>query len=277
VRKLIAALDNSLATGAVLATAGSLARLFGARLDAVHVGDDRDGIATNAAASAGVELRLLSGPTVPALVEAASDEDVVALVVGTRRLPLGERPVGATALELITSLLKPVVVVPPDSARPGVLARVLVPLEGTASTSLAPKALIELARDANVEIVVVHVHDAATLPAFTDQPQHQARAWSEEFVARYCPWGVGKVTVALRVGRREEEILAVANETECDLIALGWAQELAAGRAPVVREVLERGRIPVLLVPVRLAAGAGAHGPASTQFRRTPQADQGRA
>jgi nucleotide-binding universal stress UspA family protein len=262
VRKLIAALDNSLATGAVLASAGSLARLFGARLEAVHVGDDRDGIAANAAASAGIELRLLSGPTVPTLVEAASDEDVVALVVGTRRLPLGERPVGATALELITSILKPVMVVPPDSVRAGALARVLVPLEGTASTSLAPKALIELAQEANVEIVVVHVHEAATLPAFTDQPQHQVRAWSEEFVARYCPWGVGKVRVALRVGRREEEILAVANETECDLIALGWAQELAAGRAPVVREVLERGRIPVLLVPVRLAAGAGAHGPA---------------
>jgi nucleotide-binding universal stress UspA family protein len=258
VRKLIAALDNSLATSAVVATAGSLARLFGARVEAVHVGDDRDRIAARAAASADVELRLLHGPAVPALVDAASSEDVVAVVVGTRRLPLTDRPLGATALELITSLLKPVVAVPPDSIPAGRLRRVLVPLEGTASTSLAPKALIELARDADVEIVLVHVHDAATIPAFTDQPQHQARAWSEEFVARYCPWGVGKVTVALRVGRREEEILAAANETDADLIALGWAQELAAGRAPVVREVLERGHIPVLLVPVRLAARAGA-------------------
>src|SRR6266545_4020420 len=99
----------------------------------------------------------------------------------------------------------------------------------------SPKALIELAQDASVEIVVLHVHDATTLPAFTDQPQHQARAWGEEFVARYCPWGVGNVRVELRVGRREEEILAAASETESDLIALGWAQELATGRAPVVR------------------------------------------
>ena len=37
-----------------------------------------------------------------------------------------------------------------------------------------------------------------------------------------------------------------------DLIALGWAQEIAGGRAPVVRELLERGRIPVLLVPMHL-------------------------
>jgi nucleotide-binding universal stress UspA family protein len=254
VKKVIAALDNSLATGAVLATAGNFARVLGAELEAVHVGEDRDQIASSEATSAGVELRNLSGPIVAALVEAAAAEDVVALVVGTRRMPLGDRPVGATAVEVITSLLKPVVVVPPDAARPVALRRVLVPLEGTVSTSLAPRALIELAQDANVEIVVVHVHDAATLPAFTDQPQHEARAWAEEFVARYCPWGVGKVTVELRVGRRQEEILAAANETEADLIALGWAQELAAGRAPVVREVLERGHIPVLLVPVHTAA-----------------------
>jgi nucleotide-binding universal stress UspA family protein len=256
VKTVIAALDNSLAARAVLATAGSLARLFGAEVEAVHVGEDHDRIASSEAAAAALELRKLTGPTVPALVEAAEAEDVVALVVGTRRLPLGGRPVGATALELITSLLKPVVVVPPDAARSGVLRRVLVPLEGTLSTSLAPKALIELAQDANVEIVVLHVHDAATLPAFTDQLQHQARAWGDEFVARYCPWGVGKVIVELRVGRRGEEILAAAEETESDLIALGWAQELAAGRAPVVREVLERGRIPVLLMPVHLAAPA---------------------
>jgi nucleotide-binding universal stress UspA family protein len=256
VKRVIAALDNSLAARGVLATAGALARVFGAEVDAVHVGDEPDRLASSAATAAAIELRKLTGSIVPALVEAAEAEDVVALVVGTRRLPLGGRPVGATALELITSLLKPVVVVPPDAAWSGALRRVLVPLEGTPSTSLAPKALIELAQDASVEIVVLHVHDAATLPAFTDQPQHQARAWGEEFVARYCPWGVGNVRVELRVGRREEEILAAASETESDLIALGWAQELATGRAPVVREVLERGRIPVLLVPVHLAAQA---------------------
>jgi hypothetical protein len=32
-----------------------------------------------------------------------------------------------------------------------------------------------------------------------------------------------------------------------------WAQELEAGRAPVVRAALERGRVPVMLVPVHVA------------------------
>jgi nucleotide-binding universal stress UspA family protein len=251
-KKVIAALDNSLAARAVLATAGNVAQLFAAEVEAVHVGEDGDKVVRDAAAAAGLQLKRIAGPTVPALVDAAAADDVAALVVGTRRLPTGGRPVGATALDVITSLLKPVFVVPPEAVRRPALRRVLVPLEGTTATSLAPKGIIELADDADLEIVVVHVHDAATLPSFTDQPQHEALAWADEFVARYCPWGIGKVSVELRVGRPEEEILAAAEAADAHLIALGWSQEIDWGRAPVVRELLERGRIPVLLVPVRL-------------------------
>ncbi len=254
-RKVIAALDNSLAARAVLATADNLAQLFEAEVEALHVGEDGDRVARDAAAAAGLQLKTVAGPTVPALVDAAAADDVAALVVGTRCLPTGGRPVGATALDVITSLLKPVIVVPPDAVRRPALRRVLVPLEGTTATSLAPKGIIELADDADLEIVVVHVHDAATLPSFTDQPQHQARAWADEFVARYCPWGIGKVSVELRVGRPGEEILAAAEATDAHLIALGWSQEIDWGRAPVVRELLERGRIPVLLVPVLIRSG----------------------
>jgi nucleotide-binding universal stress UspA family protein len=251
-KKVIAALDNSPAASAVVATAASLASLFGAEVDPIHVVDGDDALAVRAAESVGLDLRRLRGPALRVLIDAADGEDVVAVVVGTRSLPLASRPVGATALKLITSLVKPVVIVPPDARRPGTLKRVLVPLEGTVSSSLAPKALVELAPDANLEIIVLHVHDATTLPAFTDQPQHEGSAWRDEFVARYCPWGIGGVTVELRVGRREEEILRAAVETKSDLIALGWAQELAGGRAPVVRETLERGHIPVLLLPVHV-------------------------
>jgi nucleotide-binding universal stress UspA family protein len=257
-RRVIAALDNSLAAGTVLSTAANLGVLFAADVDALHVCEDGDRIAQQEAAAAGLVLRRVAGPTVPALVKAASEDDVAALVVGTRALPAGGRPVGSTALEVITSLLKPVVVVPPNAEHKSPLRRVLIPLEGTTSTSLAPKGIFELARDADLDVVVLHVHDADSLPAFTDQPQHEARAWGEEFVARYCPWGIGGISVELRVGRRGEQILAAAEETKSHLIALGWSQELAAGRAPVVREVLERGRIPVLLVPVHLVRAANA-------------------
>ena len=252
-KNVIAALDNSAAAASVLATAKKLGAAFGADVDAVHVGEDSDRIAAAAAAGAGLELRRLEGEVVPALARAAAAADAVALVVGARGLPTG-RTIGSTALEVITSQPKPVVVVPPDARRPERLERVLVPLEGTPLTSLAPRTLIQLADDAQIEVVVLHVHDEATLPLFTDQPQHEADAWREEFVARYCPWGIGSVRVEVRVGRREEEIVRAAAEDEADLIALGWDQKLAAGRAPVVRELLERGRTPVLLIPLRLSS-----------------------
>jgi nucleotide-binding universal stress UspA family protein len=248
-KKVVAALDNSAAAGSVVATAQSLATVFGADVEAVHVGEGRDRIAAAVARAAELELRRLEGPVVPALARAAMHPDAVALVVGTRGLPVG-REVGSTALEVITSVRRPVVVAPPDLRKSGPIRRVLVPLEGTRLTSLAPRELIRLAEDADIEVLVLHVHDAASLPAFTDQPQHEADAWREEFVARYCPWGIGNVTMLIRVGREEDEIVSAAVELDADLVAIGWAQRLAAGRAPIVRELLERGRTPVLLIPL---------------------------
>jgi hypothetical protein len=129
---------------------------------------------------------------------------------------------------------------------------VLVPLEGSLSTSLAPRSIVELARGANVDVIALHVHDSDSVPAFTDQPQHEHEAWAREFMARYCPWGIGTVRLETRVGRAAELVPAVADECGCDLIALGWAQELAPTRAPVIRSTLERVQMPVMLLPVRI-------------------------
>ena len=143
------------------------------------------------------------------------------------------------------------VVVPPEAQRPGVLHRILVPLEGTISTALAPMAVFELSEESELDVVVLHVHDEESIPAFSDQPQHETREWSREFLARYCPWGVGDVQLETRVGRRDEEIVRATEELGVDLIALGWTQELGPDRASVVRAALERAHVPVLLVPVR--------------------------
>ena len=269
--RVVAALDSSVAAAPVLVAAQSLAELFGASVEAVHVRENGERIPRAVAARVGVPFRLIEGRrTVAALRESAARESVVALVVGARRTPAGARPVGTTALEVMRGLAKPVVVVPPDTARPGRLRRFLVPLEGTRSTSLAPKSLIHLAQEADLEVVVVHVRDESTLPAFTDQPQHEVTAWAEEFLARYCPWGVGEVRFEFRIGRSEEQILLAAQECAADVVALGWSQELASGRAPVVRAVLERAHVPILLIPVRLV------GPLATaRERRVPQESLG--
>lgn len=257
-RKVIAALDNSSAAGPVLESASLLAQLLDADVEAIHVKEDGQRTADAVVAAARVPLRTLSGGTIDTLAEASAADDVVAVVIGARRTPAGARPLGATAFALAKSVTKPLLVVPPEVAgRPNRMQSVLVPLEGTISTSLAPRALIELARAAQLHVVIVHVRDEASLPSFTDQPHHEIDAWAHEFLARYCPSGVEDVHLDVRVGLREQEIVRAAEEHAADLIALGWSQELAADRASVVRAVLAWGGAAVLLIPVHFAHDIG--------------------
>ncbi|HZQ03802.1 MAG TPA: universal stress protein [Gaiellaceae bacterium] len=249
--KVLAALDNSLAGTAVVATAQALAELFAAEIEAVHVPTNGDRSARGTAEAAGVPLRTLSGPVVEALVEAGEAPDVVALVVGARGTPAGRRPLGRTAAAVATALRKPIVVVPPDAAVAGAFRRILVPLEGSLSASLSPAWIAEVAPGRTVDAVALHIHEEKSIPAFTDQPQHEHAAWSREFLRRYLPSGLGAVRLETRVGHTAELVPRVAEEHDCDLIVLGWSQELSTGRAPVVRGTLERSRLPVALVPVQ--------------------------
>jgi nucleotide-binding universal stress UspA family protein len=255
--KVIAALDNSLAASPVLATALALGKVLDADVRAVHVPDDGGRVARGVAAAANVPLETPSGPVVERLRELGSRADVEALVIGSRGSPVGRHPLGATAMAVATSVAKPVAVVPPEALLPGELRHVLVPLQGGAGGPHTPRAIIELAHGAELEVVVLHVLEEHTIPAFTDQPQHEQPARAEEFLRRYCPWGIDRVRVEMRVGRTEEVVPAVASETATDIVALGWSQELQPGRAPIVRATLERCRCPVLLVPVTAPVGAG--------------------
>jgi hypothetical protein len=78
---------------------------------------------------------------------------------------------------------------------------------------------------------------------------------STRFLARYSPCPPEAVRLETRVGQPHEHVVAVARELDADVIALGWAQELAPGRAPVVRAALEGARLPIFLIPVVSATG----------------------
>jgi nucleotide-binding universal stress UspA family protein len=248
--RVLAALDNSSAAQPVFDTADALARLLGSELEAVHVLDGEERIAHAVARRRGKSLSELEGPTVPALVAAASAEDVAMIVMGARATPGGARPAGSTAVAVATSVSPPTVLVPPDAPHPEQIERILVPLEGTVSTSLAPRHVVELIGGHGIDVIVLHVLDESSLPAFTDQPQYETEVWAREFLERYCPVGVEGVLLETRVGAREEVVPRAAQETGADLIALGWSRALAPGRAPVVRAVLERAHVPVLLFPL---------------------------
>lgn len=253
---VLAAIDGSAASRAVLETAVGLGALLDAAVEAIHVPEDGGDEAVVVAEHVGVALRLVEGPVHRALLEALDAPDVVAAVVGARATPGGRRPVGRTAMHLLEAAHQPVVVVPPEAvqARARPLRTLLVPLEGSdeaAGTVVAD--LLALVGE-RVKVVAVHVFTDATVPAVLDHPEWDLPLWGDEFLARFCP---GATNIVLRAGEVGVGVCDTCESVDADLIVLSWSQDASAGHAAVVREVLGRATVPVLLLPIPGAPPAG--------------------
>ena len=248
---VLAALDTNASARPVLSTAIAIAALFDATATALHVRENGASVAEQLASAAGVELREVSGSPIEQIVVATQDPDVAALVLGARGVHGGPQPAGHTALEVITRVPKPVAVVPPHAQPREQLARILVPLEGTDESSRALDDTIKLAHRRQLEILVLHVHSPATVPAFSDHDPHATRAWEREFLLRYIASPHDHVSLLRRLGVPADDIVAAAQDASADLIVLAWGQDLSPGRARVVSETLAHGSIPVLLLPAR--------------------------
>ncbi len=248
---VLAALDNSAAAGPVLRTASALAGGLGAEVRAVHVRGDGDRTARSIAEAAGVSFEERRGGVVAQLRAAAAEPGVRLLVLGARSRPTSTRA-GHVALALAEDPPVPLALVPPDARVASPIRRVLVALEASVARREALAEAVEVVDGSDREVVVLHVDDEATLPAVSDQPQHETAAYATEFVARYCPPGLSPVRLELRVGDPTRELLEAVDELTVDLVALGCPRSLAPGRAAVVRGVIGASPVPVLLVPLPL-------------------------
>ncbi|HEX6197124.1 MAG TPA: universal stress protein [Jiangellaceae bacterium] len=148
---------------------------------------------------------------------------------------------------VIPQVSKPVILVP-YTGLPLTLSRALVPLDGTPESTGAVAGVMDLFARAGLDLVVLHVFNAATAPRFWDQAAHARREWEEEFMARYCSAPGARLT--LRSGAPDEQVVDVATEEHADLITLGWSQRLASGRAQTVRRTIADSLVPVMLVPL---------------------------
>lgn len=248
--RIVAAVDATPSAATVLAAAAGLAPFLGAEVEALHVGEDADTVARALAEGFGVPLRVVRGEVAPILMDLAGRPDEVACVVtgvSERRhmLPF----IGHVAEHVLTHAQIPVVAVPSGAAVAPAIRRVLVPLDGTAATSAALREVLEMACRKHLDVTVLHVYDETTVPMFSDQPVHEARAWTQEFLRRHCP-DPDAVSLEVRIGTPATHVADVVVESRADLLVLGWSRDLSPGRARVVRHALETSVIPVLLVPV---------------------------
>jgi nucleotide-binding universal stress UspA family protein len=168
---------------------------------------------------------------------------------------------GRTAMKVFHDSPCPVVLVPPErGVVPWHLHHVLVPHDGTPTTSAALKPAAQLAELARAELLVAHVTDTKAAPAepgalgtprYVDQPQHEWPAWSTEFIKRLacvCPLGHLHVRVLLAHGDAAAEILRLAEGQSTDLIVLAWRGKWENPRAAIVKGILRQARCPIMVV-----------------------------
>jgi nucleotide-binding universal stress UspA family protein len=151
---------------------------------------------------------------------------------------------------------RPVLFVPPDARVPVRLSNVLVPHDGTPTTSLVLDTVDYLATQ-RAEVVALHVAgrelpaQAGSLQALRmiDHDGNDWRDWREEFSRRFFRRSPAiLLRLELTTGPRSEAILGAARRLPADLLVLAWSGVLRAGRAQTLRAVCRAAPCPVLLV-----------------------------
>lgn len=259
---LVVAVADAGADRDLVAAALALAGAAGWEARAVHV-REAGAPEPGSAELPGLDLLLVDGEPLDVLAGLAADESVEALAVGLRpgQEETGRGP-GGVAGELLRRARRPLLLVRPGMRLFERLRRVLVPLEGSPTSSEAMRAADDAFCRRGREIVMLHVLTSAPPgergslagPRLVDQEHYDIPAWQDEFRLRFsqCPEG-GRHRVLLRVGDPAATIAAEAREGAADLLVVQFNGSFEGGRGAVVRELIAAAPCPLLVVP----SGAG--------------------
>jgi len=242
---ILAAVDDTPAARAVLATTRAIQDVLNRDAYAVHVGEPSERVAAYAR-EFGIRLAVVPGDPAREIIAAGEQPEVGLVVLALHGLP-SHRAAGHTARLLATELTKPVLVVPPEETVRAAPRKVLFPLDGTRGVSARLRPLIAEYVAAGIEVIGVHVFEPQNVPRFLDGPPDTV-IWREEFVATHCA-DLG-VQLETRPGPTVASLLEVAVTEDVDAIALAWHQDLSPEHAHVVQEILVAARRPVALIPL---------------------------
>lgn len=278
--RVLVPLDGSHAGDDTVIIASSLAALIGAEIDVLHVSaapmselDLKAAVRLSDGMLPRVRLHNATGHAGPAICDLASSIEASAIVISTHgRTGDASKLAGHVTLSVLANAPCPVYVVrsaldPISQAhRLRHLRRILVPLDRSSEAITATRYGASLAAAASAQLHLLNVvcpdpalRRAPLAPLYTDQPQHELPAWADEFIREAFatatqPKNV-KCSTALRVGDPGEQIVAYAEEADCDLIVMAWAGSMAPGRSAVVHRLLADARCPLLFVLARRNGG----------------------
>jgi nucleotide-binding universal stress UspA family protein len=265
---ILVPLDGSERALAVLPVAKVLGEIERAALHIVHVGKRKlpdaellRRLRLEAPVPDGSTVEARAGEPAAEILLAAREARSRLIVMCTHTAAKPGTTPGRTATSVLRNAPCPVVLVPPGRGSfAWHLHHVLVPHDGTPTTSAALRPAAELAERAGAELLVAHVTDISAAPAepgslttprYVDQPQHEWPAWTGEFVKRLacmCPLGHLHVRVVLAHGNPAAEIVRLAKTQSTDLVVLAWRGEWEVPHAATLKDVLREAHCPIMVV-----------------------------
>ena len=262
---LLIAISDVRADEELIGSARGLAMAVGWDVRAVHVREAEWSVGADGLE--GIELADLVGDAAEELGKLFAQADVDCVAIGLRA---DDRPgVGHVAEALLERLSAPLLLVRPGMRPLTSLRRLLVPLEGTPSSSAAMLYAEEVLCRPDREIVMLNVATGKTpaeagslaAPRFIDQEQYEWSDWQDEFSMRFSQCARGaRHHVSVRVGEPASTIVSEARAGNAELIVLSWGGTFAAGHGLIVRRLLETASCPLLVVPADGSAGPWAKG-----------------
>jgi nucleotide-binding universal stress UspA family protein len=282
-RNILFATDFSSAANAAMPYAAGFAKIFGAKLFALHVQEPvnyalppetwqtvelthdmetqclRDAVKHD---FPGITPEILQreGGVWPALASAIGDYEIDLIVVGTRgRTGVSKALLGSKAEEVLRHATCPVLTVGPQAKspdeKPGKITSILFATNfGPASLAAAPIA-VSLAEEYQCKLTLLHVvedsrsNDATSSEEFMASNEYRLRDLVQNDARTWCA-----PVFAVELGIPADKILEVAQRTHADLIVLGVHQAKgvpgAATHLPIatVHKIVANAPCPVLTV-----------------------------
>jgi nucleotide-binding universal stress UspA family protein len=171
------------------------------------------------------------------------------------------KTLGGTSTKVLRNAHCPVVLVSPkDGLASWRLHHILVPHDGTPTTSAALRPAAELAERSGAELLIVHVTGAGAAPSepgslttsrYLDQSHHEWPAWTEEFMKRFasmCPLNRLHVRLLLARGDAAAETVRLAKTQSMDLVVLAWRGKWEGERAATLKKILREAHCPIMVV-----------------------------
>jgi nucleotide-binding universal stress UspA family protein len=269
-RRVLVALDGSPAARTALPVARALAQQLGATVEVLHVtphpANEADVRRLLQLDEEPIELRIEVGGAAEGILRALDDPRVGLVVLTTHGREIEpDRLLASVATTVAARCNRPILLVRPEAAaaQPSRGVRnLLVPMDGTPTTTAALRPAARLAQRLGASIDLLHVvHDeqappaergSLTVPYYVDQLHHEWPHWIDHVKGLFgclagCPADV-PVRLHLVQGEVGPEIAGFAARHGVDAVVLTRRSHLEHGRAGILRAVLAQTPCPALLV-----------------------------